>query len=56
MGRRKPLKEFMRRSLTDYSAFITDSIGCGNVKIIRINRAKVEFGLRFKNKLVKDLL
>ena len=56
MGRRKPLKKFMRRSLTDYSAFISDSIGCENVKIIRITRAKVEFGLRFKNRLLKFLL
>ena len=55
MGWRKPLKKFMRRSLTDYRAFISDSIGCENVKIIRI-RAKVEFGLSFKNRLVKDLL
>ena len=46
----------MRRSSTDYSTFIRESIGCENVKIIRITRAKVEFGLRFKNRLVKDLL
>ena len=56
MGRRKPLKKIIRRSLTDYSTFISDSIGCENVKIIRITRAKVEFGLRFKNRLIKDLL
>ena len=53
--RSKPLKKFTRRSLTDYSTFICDSIGCENVEIIRITRAKVEFGLRFKNKLVQDL-
>ena len=56
MGRRKPLKKFMRKSLTDYSTFISDSIGCENAKIIRITRAKVEFGLRFKNRLVKELI
>ena len=27
---------------------MSDSIGCENVEIIRIARAKVEFGLRFK--------
>ena len=56
MRRRNPLKEILRRSLADYSTFISYSIECENVKIIRITRAKVEFGLRFKNKLVNDLL
>ena len=56
MGRRKPLKIFIRRSLTksDYSTFISDSIGCEKVEIIRITRAKVEFRLSFKNRLVTD--
>ena len=31
-------------------------IACENVEIIRITTAKVGFGLRFKNRLVKDLL
>ena len=56
VGRRKPLKKFTRSSLTDYSTVISDSIGFKNVEIIRITRAKVGFGLRFKNRLVKDLL
>ena len=48
VGRRKPCrKSFALRSLTEgYLSVI--SIGCENVKIIRITRAKVEFGLRFK--------
>ena len=54
--RRNPLKEILRRSLADYSTFISYSIECENVKIIRITRAKVEFGLRFKDRLIKDLL
>ena len=32
----------------NYSKFISNSIRCKNVAIIRTNRAKVEFGLRFK--------
>ena len=56
MERRNPLKKILRRSLADYSTFISYSIECENVKIIRITRARVEFGLGFKNRLVKDLL
>ena len=55
MGRRKPLKKIIRRSLTDNITFISDIIGCENVEIIRTTRGKVEFGLGFKNRLVKDL-
>ena len=32
----------------NYSKLISNSIRCENVAIIRTNRAKVEFGLRFK--------
>ena len=32
----------------NYSTFISDSIRCENVEIIRITRAKIEFGLQFK--------
>ena len=56
MGR-KPFKNLHEDlELADYSTFISDSIGCEKVEIIRITRAKVEFGLRFKNRLVEDLL
>ena len=48
------LKKFTK--ISNKSIFISDGIGCENVEIIRITRAKVEFGLRFKNRLVKDLL
>ena len=47
-GEETLLKKFTRRSLTNYSTFITDSIVCENVEIIWITRAKVEFCLRFK--------
>ena len=39
------LKKFIK--VSNYSTFISDSTGCENAEIIRITRAKVEFGLRF---------
>ena len=51
-----PLKKFTK--VSNQITFVSESIGCENVEIIRITRgAKAEFGLRFKkNALVKDLL
>ena len=40
------LKNFTK--VSNKGKFISDSIGCENVEIIRTARAKVEFGLRFK--------
>ena len=42
------MKKFTQRSLTKVSLSVIELDGCENVEIIRVTRAKVEFGLRFK--------
>ena len=46
-GGGKPVEKVYTKVFKE-STFISDSTGCENVKIIRITRAKVEYGLRFK--------
>ena len=55
VGRRKPCRKSLHRSLTKVYTFVSDSIGCDKVEIIMITRAKGEFGLRFKNGLFKEI-
>ena len=47
MGGENPVEKIYTKVLSK-DTFVSNSIVCENVEIIRITRAKVEFGLRFK--------